>query len=296
MTERVSTPNNMKSKRTYRIFAGILRFTRRKPLGAISALIFVIAIFVALLSPWITPYDPIDADIPVRLTAPSAEYLLGTDHLGRDVLSRIIEGTRVALLVGAGATFLGITLGLIIGVVSAYAGGRTDMYIQRLMDVWMAFPSLILALAIMAVLGSSIFNVILAIALSSIPRANRVVRSVALTVKSFQFVEAARAVGASPRRIVFRHILPNCLASYLILFTSMLGGAILIEASLSFLGLGVPPPAPSWGRSLSEAMNFLYSSYWLAVFPGVAISVLVFSANMFGDALRDVWDPRLKQM
>ena len=251
---------------------------------------------MALLSPWITPYDPIDADIPVRLTAPSAEYLLGTDHLGRDVLSRIIEGTRVALLVGAGATFLGITLGLIIGVVSAYAGGRTDMYIQRLMDVWMAFPSLILALAIMAVLGSSIFNVILAIALSSIPRANRVVRSVALTVKSFQFVEAARAVGASPRRIVFRHILPNCLASYLILFTSMLGGAILIEASLSFLGLGVPPPAPSWGRSLSEAMNFLYSSYWLAVFPGVAISVLVFSANMFGDALRDVWDPRLKQM
>jgi len=278
------------------VVAAIFRFCREKPLGATGSIIFILTILVAVLTPWISPYDPISTDIPARLSAPSLTHLLGTDHLGRDVLSRLMEGSRVAMLVGLTSTLLGTSIGAIIGIVSGYTGKRTDMYIQRLMDMWLAFPSLILALAIMAVLGSSVFNVILAIAIPSIPRANRVVRSVAIAVKEFQYVEAARAVGAKPSRIIFRHIVPNCLASYLIVLTGMLGAAILIEASLSFLGLGIPPPFPSWGRSLSVSMGYLYSAPWLAIFPGVAISVVVFAANMFGDALRDVWDPRLKRL
>jgi len=258
--------------------------------------IFVFMLIVAIFAPWIAPTDPTWTDVMNRLQSPSMEHWMGTDELGRDVLSRVIYGARISALVGIGATALGTTVGAILGLISGFLGGRTDMFMQRIMDMVLAFPSLIMAIAIMAVLGPSTINVIMAIAIPAIPRANRVVRSVALSVKQFQFIEAAKAVGGSPLRIIFRHVLPNSMASYLIVATSMLGGAIMIEASLSFLGLGVPPPEPSWGRSLSEAMWYYYGSPWLAIFPGLAISVLIFSANMLGDALRDVWDPRLKRL
>ncbi len=277
-------------------WTAMLRFFREKPLGAIGGLIFLLMVVVAVTAPWISPYDPISNDIPNRLTSPSGEHLLGTDHLGRDVLSRVIFGAQISALVGILATSIGVTLGSLIGLTSGYLGKRVDMYVQRVMDMMMSFPSLILAMAIMAVMGPSVMNVIFAIAIPTIPRANRVVRSVAMAVKEFQYVEAAKAVGGSQWRVIFHHILPNCTAAFLILATSMLGTAILIEASLSFLGLGVPPPAPSWGRSLSDATQFLYQAPWLAIFPGIAISMIVFAANMFGDALRDIWDPRLKRL
>lgn len=274
----------------------ILRFAREKPLGAIGGVVFLLWILVAILAPWITPYDPLTNNIPIRLSPPTLAHLLGTDWLGRDVLSRLIDGARVSAVVAITATIIGTGLGALIGIVSGYIGKRVDLYVQRVMDVLMAFPTLVLALAIMAVLGASVVNVIIALSIPFTPRANRVVRSVAIAVKEFQYIEAAKAVGARRARIIFRHLVPNCMASYLIVFSSMIGTAILIEASLSFLGLGIPPPYPSWGRSLSEAVQYLYSAPLLAIFPGVAISLVVFGVNIFGDALRDVWDPRLKRL
>jgi len=278
------------------LLATVLRFCRDKPLGAAGGVILLLAIMVAILAPWIEPYDPLAADVPARLTGPSFAHWAGTDRLGRDELSRLMEGARVSLLVGVVSTLFGTSIGSMIGILSGYFGRRTDMLIQRFMDMWMAFPGLILAMALMAALGASVVNVIIAITIFGIPAANRIARSVAIAVKEFQFVEAARAVGAKRARIILRHVTPNCLAAYLIMLSSRLGGAILTEASLSFLGLGIPPPFPSWGRSLSESLSYLYSAPWLAIFPGVAISLVVFSANVFGDALRDVWDPRLKQL
>lgn len=274
----------------------ITRFFRDKPLGAVGAAVFLGMIIIAIIGPWITPYDPLSTDVMNRLQGPSWIHFMGTDEVGRDVLSRVILGARVSALVGIGATLVGTTVGALIGVISGYAGGKADMGIQRVMDVIMAFPGLVLAIAIMAVLGPSITNVILAISIPSIPRANRVIRSIAVSVKEFPYVEAARAVGCKPWRIIFRHVVPNTLAAYLIVATSMLGAAILIEAALSFLGLSIPPPHPSWGRSLSEAMQYMYKAPWLSIFPGLAISIVVFAVNMFGDALRDIWDPRLKRL
>ncbi|MEW6142923.1 MAG: ABC transporter permease [Chloroflexota bacterium] len=274
----------------------IARFFRDKPLGAAGAAVFFGMIIIALIGPWITPYDPLSTDVMHRLQGPSWAHLMGTDEVGRDVVSRVILGARVSAIVGIGATLVGTTVGAVIGVISGYVGGKVDMGIQRIMDMIMAFPGLVLAIAIMAVLGPSIINVILAISIPSMPRANRVIRSIAVSVKEFPYIEAARAVGCRPWRIILRHVIPNTLASYLIVATSMLGAAILIEASLSFLGLGIPPPHPSWGRSLSEAMQYMYKAPWLSIFPGLAISMIVFAVNMFGDALRDVWDPRLKRL
>jgi peptide/nickel transport system permease protein len=282
--------------RTRRFWAGLKTFFREKPLGAIGGVVFLGMVLVAIFAPLLSPYDPISGDIPARLSSPSWQHLMGTDDLGRDVFSRLLYGARISALVGIVSTVIGITTGAVIGVTSGYLGGKVDMYVQRIMDIMLSFPSLILALAIMAVMGASIVNVIIAIAVPVMPRANRVVRSVAITVKGFQYVEAATAIGAGHPRIIFRHVIPNCTASFLILATSMLGTAILIEASLSFLGLGIPPPVPSWGRSLSEAMMFNYVAPWLSIFPGLAISLIVFAANMFGDALRDIWDPRLKRL
>jgi len=290
-----SSDNKALTPRTGPLVA-TLRFARQKPLGAAGAVIFTLMIFVAITAQWIAPYDPTATELAVRLAPPSAEHLLGTDRLGRDMLSRLIYGARISALVGVSATLVSTTFGTLIGIISGYLGGRKDMYIQRLMDMIMSFPALILAIAIMAALGPSLINVIIAISIPGIPRTNRVIRSVSVSLKEFQYVEAAQAVGATQSRIIFRHILPNCIPPYLILVTSALAGAILVEASLSFLGLGVPPPTPSWGRSLLEAMDSYISAPWLAIFPGLAISLVVFGANMFGDALRDVLDPRLKRM
>jgi peptide/nickel transport system permease protein len=251
---------------------------------------------VALSGPWIMPYDPLGTNVMQRLQGPSLQHLMGTDGVGRDILSRLIAGARTTLLIGVTSSFIGVTIGTIIGVVSGYLSGKADTVIQRFMDMIMAFPSLILAIAIMAVLGSSVMNVILAIAFPMIPRTNRVARSVALATREFSFVEAARAIGASETRIIYRHIIPNVVASYLIVLTMDLGMAILAEASLSFLGLGIPAPQPSWGRDLFDAMSQVAFYPWLGIFPGLAIALTVFGANMFGDALRDRWDPRLRQV
>jgi len=294
VTEATVTANHLPAKDS--AWKVMKNFLRDKPLGAVGGIVFFGMLVLAALAPWVAPMDPLATDIMARLQGPSWGHLLGTDELGRDILSRIIYGAQLSALVGLGATMAGTTGGAVIGIISGYLGGKIDMAIQRIMDIIMAFPGLVLSIAIMAVLGPSISNVILAIAIPSIPRANRIIRSIALSVKSFQYVEAATAVGVKPIRIIFRHVLPNTLAAYLIVATSMLGAAILIEASLSFLGLGVPPPAPSWGRSLSEAMQYMYRSPWMGIFPGMAISLIVFAVNMFGDALRDVWDPRLKRL
>jgi peptide/nickel transport system permease protein len=272
------------------------RFAREKPLGAAGAVLMLLTILAAIGAPLLAPADPLSTNPRAALMGPSSQYLLGSDWLGRDTLSRIIYGARTSIYVGFLATLLGTLAGSLLNVFSAYKGGIVDMLVQRVMDVLLAFPTLIMALAIMAVLGSSVNNTVIAIAIPFIPRAGRVVRSAALAVQESQYVEVSKAVGCRAWWIIFRHVIPNCIAPYLIIATALLGTAIVVEASLSFLGLGVDPQTPSWGSALAEAMEFWESSPWLAIFPGIAISLAVFGVNLLGDALRDVLDPRLKQL
>jgi peptide/nickel transport system permease protein len=273
----------------------VLDFVRRRPLGAIGAGIVIVMVITAATAGIIAPYDPLETDYAAMLAAPDARHLLGTDAFGRDVLSRIIYGSRTALMVGLGASFLGATFGAVIGVSSAYFGGRVDLLVQRVMDVFFAFPVIILALAVVAILGTGAGNVILAIAVPMIPRCARVVRASALAVREMPYVDAARAAGFGNRRIILRHMLPNVMAPILIMATAFLGEAILLEASLSFLGLGVQEPTAAWGLMLrGAAVQFAESAPWMAIFPGLAISLAVFGFNLFGDSLRDALDPRLR--
>jgi peptide/nickel transport system permease protein len=229
------------------------------------------------------------------LSAPSGQHWLGTDTFGRDVLSRLIYGSRTALLVGFGASVLGATLGAVLGVASAYFGGRVDLYLQRVMDIFLSFPLIILALALVAILGNSIPNLITAIMIPMIPRCALVIRSSALSIREMPYVDAARAAGFGHVRIILRHMLPNVMAPYLVMLTAFLGQAILLEASLSFLGLGVQEPTPAWGLMLrGGAAEFAEAAPWMAIFPGLAISLAVFAFNLFGDSLRDALDPRLR--
>jgi peptide/nickel transport system permease protein len=275
--------------------AAILNFVRRRPLGAIGAAIILVMAVLAATAGLIAPYDPLVNDYAAMLSAPSREHWLGTDAFGRDVLSRIIYGSRTALMVGLGASFLGAFFGSLIGVASAYFGGRVDMIVQRVMDVFFAFPVIILALVVVAVLGTGAGNVILAIAAPMIPRCARVVRSSALSVREMPYVDAARAQGFRHGRIILRHMLPNVMAPILIMATAFLGEAILLEASLSFIGLGVQEPTAAWGLMLrGAAVEFAESAPWMAIFPGLAISLAVFGFNLFGDSLRDALDPRLR--
>jgi peptide/nickel transport system permease protein len=270
-------------------------FSRQRPLGAVGAVIIVLMTAVALSAHWLAPYDVLLTDYSAMLAAPSAQHWLGTDAYGRDVFSRIVFGSQTALIVGLGASFIGATLGALIGVASAFFGGRVDMVVQRVMDVLISFPLIILALAVVAILGTGIQNVILAIAIPMIPRCARVVRSSALSVREMPYVDAARAAGFRDSRIVLRHMLPNVMAPYLIMLTAFLGQAILLEASLSFLGLGVQEPVAAWGLMLrGAAVEFAETAPWMAIFPGVAISLAVFAFNLFGDSLRDALDPRLR--
>jgi peptide/nickel transport system permease protein len=243
----------------------------------------------------IAPYNPVANDYTAMLAGPSSEHWLGTDAHGRDVLTRILYGSRTALMVGLGASLLGATFGSLIGVASAYFGGRVDLIVQRIMDVFFAFPVIILALAVVAVLGTGAGNVILAIAAPMIPRCARVVRSSALAVREMPYIDAARASGYGHNRIILRHMLPNVMAPILIMATAFLGEAILLEASLSFLGLGVQEPTAAWGLMLrGAAVEFAETAPWMAIFPGLAISMAVFGFNLFGDSLRDALDPRLR--
>lgn len=282
-------------KRRPRWLQTALDFARRRPLGAIGAVIILVMAIVGFGAPWVAPFDPLTTDYAAMIARPSLAHWLGTDAYGRDVLSRILYGSRTALIVGFGASLIGSIVGALIGVASAYFGGRTDLVVQRIMDVVISFPIIILALSVVAILGTGVQNVIFAIAIPMIPRCARVVRASALAVREMPYVDAARAAGFSDARIVLRHMLPNVMAPYLIMLTSFLGQAILLEASLSFLGLGVQEPIAAWGLMLrGAAVDFAETAPWMAIFPGLAISLAVFGFNLFGDSLRDALDPRLR--
>ena len=267
---------------------GVIRFARRWPLGAAGAVIIVVMILCAITAPLVAPYDPLETDFTAQFSPPTLAHWLGTDAFGRDLLSRLIYGSRTALLVGFASAFVGATLGALIGVASAYFGGRIDLLIQRLVDLFLAFPIIILALAVVSILGTGVGNVIMAITVPMIPNCARVVRASALGVRQMPYVDAARAAGFGHGRIIFRHMLPNVMAPYLIMLTAYVGQAILLEASLSFLGLGVAEPTAAWGLMLrGAAVEFAETAPWMAIFPGLAISLGVFAFNLFGDSLRD---------
>jgi peptide/nickel transport system permease protein len=275
---------------------GVARdFCRRRTLGAVGAAVVLLMIGCALLAPVLAPYDPVAVDFSAMLARPSGQHWLGTDAFGRDVLSRLIWGSRTALIVGFGAALVGATAGAVLGVGSAYFGGRVDLYLQRFMDIFVAFPLIILALAIVAILGNKLPNVIAAITIPMIPRCALVIRSSALAIREMPYVDAARAAGFGHLRIIMRHMLPNVMAPYLIMLTAFLGQALLLEASLSFLGLGVQEPTAAWGLMLrGAAVEFAETAPWMAIFPGLAISMAVFAFNLFGDSLRDALDPKLR--
>lgn len=272
------------------------QFCRTKPLGALGAVIVGLMMVVALCASFIAPYDPIDMNYGTPLARPGTAYLMGTDNFGRDVLSRVIYGARTSLYVALFSVLLGTGSGALLGVVSGYAGGRFDMVVQRLLvDVIMAFPTLVLALGMVSVLGPSLGNVIVAISIVQMPRSARIVRSAALSVREREYVEAAKAIGARAPRIVLFHVIPNCVAPYIVYATGALGAAVIVEASLSFLGVGTPPPTPSWGGMLAGVgREYMEIAPWMAIFPGAALSLTVFGFNMFGDSLRDILDPRLR--
>ncbi len=267
----------------------------RRPLGA-GALTVMVAIFsAAALAPVVAPFDPEAIHADHVLSPPGWPFIMGTDDFGRDIFSRVLYGGRVSLVVGTAAVGLGVTLGAAVGLVSGYLGGWFDLLVQRVIDALMSLPTLILALAIVAMLGTSVRNVILAIGIALVPGTTRVVRSVVLGIKEEPFIEAARVVGCTHQRVVLRHVLPNAFGPLMVIATASLGSAIVAEAALSFLGLGTPPPTPSWGRMMTgSARTYIVTAPWLAFFPGLVLSLLVLAINLLGDTLRDILDPRLR--
>lgn len=278
----------------------VLQFIMQQPLGAAGLVIIIVMFITSLFATWVAPYDPVVIDFEAMLAPPSWQHWMGTDAFGRDVFTRIIYGARTALLVGFLASFTGSTVGAVIGVVSAYFGGRIDTIIQRFMDVLLSFPIIILALAVVAALGKYIvagvdINLVVAIAVPMAPKVARVVRSSALSIREMPYIDAARTAGYSHTRIIFRHFVPNIVAPFLIMFTAYVAQAILLEASLSFLGLGVTEPEAAWGLMLSgSSAEFYREAPWMIIFPGLAISLAVFAFNLFGDSLRDWLDPKIK--
>jgi peptide/nickel transport system permease protein len=296
-TDAAEIMTRRRERRTFivRLITGLPGFFKKKPLGAFGLVIILFMIFIAIAEPLVTFHDPMKWNMRAMIAAPSTTYWLGTDDYGRDLWARIVVGARISLFVGFGSVVMGSVSGAAIGIVSAYYGGKVDNIIQRIMDSLMAIPTLILALAIMASLGQSVFNVILAVAVPQIPRTNRIVRSQAMSVRNSEYAMAAESIGATDVRIMVQHIMPQCVAPWLIIASASLGVAIISESSLSFLGLGVPPPHPSWGGMLSgRAREFYAVAPWLAIWPGLAISLAVYGFNLFGDAIRDVLDPRLR--
>ncbi|MBI4338948.1 MAG: ABC transporter permease [Chloroflexi bacterium] len=276
----------------------IWKWTKRlyikKPLGAAGLSFILLASLSAIFAPLITPYGPLVQDYTVRLTAPGAAHWLGTDDYGRDLYTRIVYGARISLSIAIVAVFTEKLLSLAVGVFSGYIGGWVDMLIMRIADIFLTFPAILLIMALIAMLGVGIDKLIIAFVITGWAGTARVIRGQVLSIKNNDYVEAARSIGASKGRIMLRHIMPQTLAPWLILFSAALANIVLTEASLSYLGLGVPPPHPSWGRMLSEAAPRAMSAPWLVIFPGLAITLFVLAFNLFGDALRDVWDPRLR--
>jgi len=271
----------------------LVRFARRNRLAALGGAVGLFIIFVAIAAPWLAPRDPLKADFRRMNKPPDAQSLFGTDQVGRDTLSRVIYGARTSLFVAFSAVVLGTTVGSLWGVACGYLRGRFDLYSQRVMEILQAFPDLILAMAISMAIGTGLSAVIIAIAITRIPFGGRVIRSVALSVREMPYVEAGRASGASALRVMTLHVVPQCIAPYLVLATTHLGVAIVIEAALGFLGVGVPPPTPTWGNMLADSITALVPPWWLAFFPGLAITITVLAFNLLGDGIRDTLDPRL---
>lgn len=265
-------------------------------LAAIGLVITVLVVLTALLASVLAPYDPLQLNVPERLQAPSTAHIMGTDHLGRDILSRVIFGTQISLQVGIVAVALGSVVGLIAGAAAGYLGGRTDTAIMGIMDAIYAFPAILLALVLVAVFGASLVTVMTAVAIVRIPIFARTVRGSVLAEREKEYVEAARCIGQNPVWILFRHILPNTVAPLIVVTTTYFATAIVVEASLSFLGLGVPPPAASWGVMLNDGRKYMEAYPHVVIFPGAAISLTVLGFNLLGDGLRDVLDPRLKNL
>ena len=291
----VSQPLSVSPSRLRAVLRGLGTFIRRAPLSAFWGIVAAVIVALAIAAPAIAPYPPLKSDFRAMQKPPDEKHWFGTDQIGRDTLSRVIYGSRASLTVALGAVVCGTTLGALWGLACGYFGGRFDMASQRLIEFLQSFPDLILAMAIAMALGGGMVTVIVAIAITRIPFGGRVIRSVVLSLKEMQYVEAARGIGASHRRLMFRHILPQCVAPYLILATTHLGVAIVIEASLGFLGVGIPPPTPTWGNMLADSLNAgLVPPWWLVLFPGAAITLTVLAFNLLGDGVRDMLDPRLR--
>lgn len=277
------------------LLGAVRRFAVSSPVGAAAAAILILIGLVAIFAPVLATHDPLDANYDALRKAPSSAHLLGTDHLGRDVLSRIIFGTQITLMVAFVSVAIGDAIGFGWGILSGYLGGKVDLISQRFLDVLLSFPGVILALLLLVALGAGINTVIIAIAVTRVPGSTRVVRSVVLSVKETSYVESARAIGATPLRVMLRHIAPQCIAPLLVVASASLGGAIFTEAALSFLGMGVPPPHPSWGNMLGGILTESFRPpWWLAVFPGAAVTLTILAFNLLGDSLRDHLDPKLR--
>lgn len=285
----------LKSARLHRVASGLGLFARRSPLSAFWGCIAALIVLMAVAAPVLAPYDPLKSDFRAMTKPPTERHVFGSDQIGRDVLSRVIYGSRASLTVALGAVLFGTTLGALWGLASGFLGGRFDLVSQRIIEFLQSFPDLILAMAIAMALGAGFGTVIVAIAVTRIPFGGRVIRAVVLSLKEMSYVEAARGVGASKLRVMLRHILPQCVAPYLILATTHLGVAIVIEAALGFLGVGIPPPTPTWGNMLADSLNGgLVPPWWLVLFPGAAITLTVLAFNLLGDGIRDILDPRLR--
>jgi ABC-type dipeptide/oligopeptide/nickel transport system permease subunit len=279
-----------------RVGRGLRLFARRSPMSAFWGCVAALIIVMTVAAPLLVPYPPLKSDFRAMTKPPSEHHAFGTDQIGRDVLSRVIYGGRASLTVAMGAVVFGTTLGALWGLASGFLGGRFDLVSQRIIEFLQSFPDLILAMAIAMALGAGFGTVIVAIAITRIPFGGRVIRAVVLSLKEMSYVEAARGVGASRLRVMLRHILPQCIAPYLILATTHLGVAIVIEAALGFLGVGIPPPMPTWGNMLADSLNGgLVPPWWLVLFPGAAITLTVLAFNLLGDGIRDILDPRLRR-
>ena len=293
MAEVARPVTGLRARRPWRWH--LWNFARKKPLGAIGGAILLVVVMAAIFAPFIGTIDPNVQEVSDRLIGPGFQFWFGSDDFGRDMYSRIVYGARVSLYVGLVAVIIGTTLGVVIGIASPYFGGWVDLVVQRVIDAMEGFPGLVLAMALVTAMGASLNNVVLAIAVALTPRMTRLTRSMALSVKEEDYILASQAIGATSLRIMMHHVLPNSLAPVIVLATGYLGTAIIVEAGLSFLGLGVPPPHPAWGRMLqSAARKYQEEALWLTMFPGAALAVTVFGFNLFGDALRDVLDPRLR--
>ena len=273
----------------------LVRLVKEKPLGTVGGVIVLVMLVVGIFAEFIAPYGVNEINLTARLAPPSAEHLMGTDNLGRDLLSRIIFGARISMIIGIGATTLSIVEAMIIGLISGFFGGKVDIVIQRFVDAWVCFPILFILLTVMAIMGGGMIQVLLVLGLAGGIGGSRIIRSAVMSIKGNMYVEAARAIGAPTSRILMRHLLPNVMAPIIIMFSISIGGVILTEASLSFLGFGIAPPTPSWGGMLSgSGRYFMLRAPWLMVWPGLCLTLVVYGTNMLGDAVRDILDPRLR--